>query len=80
MMTGKVKFWSQVVAVFAVALTVPAWLGANWMALGSAAVIWAIAVGVHIAKHGQTTKGLWRIRPNWWRSPSSTDVRIRMRP
>ena len=59
----KLKFWAHVAAILAVGLTVPAWLGANWVGLFGGVVVFAIGLGVHISRHGYTTRYLWRIDP-----------------
>ena len=73
----KLKFWAQIVAIFAVGLTVPAWLGANWMGLFGGAVSAAIFLGVHISRHGQTTRYLWRVDPQRRRAIRAVKSRLR---
>ena len=73
-MTEKSKFWVQVPCVFVVAFVLPAFFGANWVALFSGAVVAAIGVSVHVSKYGQTTMHLWRIRPAWLRRPRNAPV------
>ena len=68
LMTARMKFWVQIVAVFAVCATVVAWFGGSWLVFFfGGTLVYAIGVWVHILKYGHTTEHLWRIRPVWKR-------------
>ena len=66
----KVKFWVQVVAVFAaIYVVLPAVIGGGtvWAVACGTAVVYGLSVRAHVLERGATTKGLWRLPDaSWW--------------
>ena len=58
-MKERMRFAAAVAAICSVCLAVLVWVDVGWLRLGVVAIVMCVAVMVHLAKYGPTTKNLW---------------------